>query len=93
MTTTTTAGEYLRVSVDKGGRERAIDEQHADDERAADEHGTGDCPATRTAPETILLACRAVGRRRIRWRHCVKGRPGDATVREPAGQRDPSKPA
>jgi hypothetical protein len=90
MTTTTTAREFLRASVDKSGRERSIDEQHTDNERAG-EHGTGDCPAARTAPETILLACSAVGRRRIRWRHCVTGRLGDARVREPAGHRDPSK--
>jgi DNA invertase Pin-like site-specific DNA recombinase len=34
-----TAREYLRVSVDKSGRERSIDEQHQDNARFADEHG------------------------------------------------------
>ena len=33
--TTTAAREYLRVSVDKSGRERSPEEQHADNQRAA----------------------------------------------------------
>jgi site-specific DNA recombinase len=35
----TAAREYLRVSVDRTGRQRSIDEQHADNQRTADEHG------------------------------------------------------
>jgi DNA invertase Pin-like site-specific DNA recombinase len=35
----TIAREYLRVSVDKSGRQRSPEEQHADNERAAAEHG------------------------------------------------------
>lgn len=38
-TSTATAREYLRVSLDRSGRERSIDEQHADNRRAADTHG------------------------------------------------------
>lgn len=37
--TTTTAREYLRVSLDKSGRERSIDEQHDDNRRDAEAHG------------------------------------------------------
>jgi site-specific DNA recombinase len=37
-TTSTIAREYLRVSVDKSGRERSPEEQHADNERAAADH-------------------------------------------------------
>ena len=33
------AREYLRVSKDRSGRQRSIDEQHGDNQRAADEHG------------------------------------------------------
>jgi DNA invertase Pin-like site-specific DNA recombinase len=35
----TLAREYLRVSLDKSGRERSQDEQHNDNQRVADEHG------------------------------------------------------
>jgi site-specific DNA recombinase len=35
----TTAREYLRVSVDKSGRERSPEEQHDDNERAAEANG------------------------------------------------------
>ena len=35
----TLAREYLRVSLDKSGRERSQDEQHQDNQRVADEHG------------------------------------------------------
>jgi site-specific DNA recombinase len=38
-TTTTTVREYLRVSLDKSGRERSLEEQHDDNARAAGEHG------------------------------------------------------
>jgi site-specific DNA recombinase len=37
--TPTTAREYLRVSVDRSGRERSPEEQHDDNQRAATEHG------------------------------------------------------
>jgi DNA invertase Pin-like site-specific DNA recombinase len=37
--TPTTAREYLRVSLDKSGRERSLEEQHDDNARAAGEHG------------------------------------------------------
>jgi DNA invertase Pin-like site-specific DNA recombinase len=40
MTTTKLTGrEYLRVSQDRSGRARSIDEQHDDNERAAEAHG------------------------------------------------------
>ena len=42
MTTTTalrTAREYLRVSMDRSGRERSNDEQHADNQREAEANG------------------------------------------------------
>ncbi|MDF2978847.1 MAG: recombinase, partial [Actinomycetospora sp.] len=35
----TLAREYLRVSVDRSGRARSVDEQHADNARAAESHG------------------------------------------------------
>jgi site-specific DNA recombinase len=35
----TIAREYLRVSVDKSGRERSPEEQHDDNQRVAEEHG------------------------------------------------------
>ncbi len=38
-TSTLTVREYLRVSLDKSGRQRSNDEQHDDNQRAADEHG------------------------------------------------------
>src|SRR3954466_6070953 len=42
MTTTAsatrTAREYLRVSMDRSGRARSVDEQHSDNRVAADEH-------------------------------------------------------
>ena len=40
MTTTkTTAREYLRVSLDRSGRQRSNEDQHTDNERAAETHG------------------------------------------------------
>jgi site-specific DNA recombinase len=38
-TTTATAREYLRVSLDKSGRERSLEEQHDENERAALKRG------------------------------------------------------
>lgn len=39
MDVQTQAREYLRVSADRSGRQRSVDEQHQDNERAAAEHG------------------------------------------------------
>lgn len=39
MTSTRNAREYLRVSLDRSGHGRSLDEQHTDNERAAAEHG------------------------------------------------------
>jgi site-specific DNA recombinase len=38
-TTSATAREYLRVSKDRSGRARSVDEQHGDNERATDQQG------------------------------------------------------